>query len=226
LNKDNNIFIFLGPPGSGKGTVSQELVDRYGWIQLSTGNLCRQHISEQTEIGKKIDFAIKSGKLISDDLIISMVHSWLDEHVKHGTFIILDGFPRTEAQAKELHNLLSTEAFSKCALHIVKFMIDDETLIDRLSSRYICENKECQAVYSLQKDSPFRPQVNLTCDICSSDLVQRPDDNKESVEQRLAVYHKHEQELVDFYEDKNKDIHTIQVDRPVKDIVKDILELI
>src|SRR5438105_2140053 len=104
-----NIFIFLGPPGSGKGSVSRLCIKDLGWVQLSTGNLCRKHIAKQTEIGKEIDFAIKSGKLVSDDLITNMVLEWFQKDFDDSHTVILDGYPRTIMQAQAFTKLFDKQ---------------------------------------------------------------------------------------------------------------------
>ncbi len=100
MSTERSIVIFIGPPGAGKGSLSQLCVKELGWAQLSTGNLCRYHITEQTELGKQIDLAIKSGKLISDGVIVDMVDKALPETFKQSPIVILDGFPRTVAKHK------------------------------------------------------------------------------------------------------------------------------
>ena len=122
------LVIFLGPPGSGKGSLSQLCVENFGWKQLSTGYLCRKHIKEQTEIGKQIDFLIKSGKLISDKLIIDMVEQWLQESMRQSSFIILDGFPRNIAQAEAFHEIIDKK-LSFFKIEIFKLFVSDEIVV-------------------------------------------------------------------------------------------------
>ena len=106
MTSNQQLVIFIGPPGAGKGSISQLCVQAFGWKQLSTGYLCRKHINEQTEIGKEIDFSIKSGKLVSDRLIVTLVEQWLADPSQHESPIILDGFPRNIAQAEALHEII------------------------------------------------------------------------------------------------------------------------
>ena len=101
----DRVILFIGPPGSGKGTLSQKCVQKLGWQQISTGDLCRRHIAKQTEIGKSIDFAIKSGKLVSDGLISQMVFDWFRQENIESDVVILDGYPRTVNQAKDFDEL-------------------------------------------------------------------------------------------------------------------------
>ena len=121
MNPKKSVFIFIGPPGSGKGTLSHLCVSSLRWVQLSTGNLCRKHIAEQTEIGKQIDFALKSGKLVSDSLINAMVHDWFSMTIQEADNIILDGYPRTVAQAEALHEYLQKN-LSHVDVQVIRFL--------------------------------------------------------------------------------------------------------
>ncbi len=212
MSQEKEIYIFLGPPGAGKGSLAMLCAKNIGWGKLSTGNLCRKHISEQTEIGIEIDFAIKSGKLISDDLISLMVEDWFVNNFDNTQTVILDGYPRTLAQAEILEKLLEHK-FSSWQLHIVRLTISDDVVINRLFTRYICSNKSCQIVYSLADNSPCAPKVEGVCDYCQSELVRRADDTKEAVCKRLLVYHQHEKDLIDFYKSRGRFILEVNVEK-------------
>lgn len=216
-----DIFIFVGPPGSGKGTLSQYCEKELGWYPLSTGDLCRKHIKAQTDIGKHIEFAIKSGKLIDDWLIIEMVHNWLDEHINDIDTIVLDGFPRTVSQAQALQKLLQDE-FPFCKLRVVVFKVPDEIAVQRLSSRTICSNLSCQAVYSLTKKT-LAPSQEGICNICKSPLIQRADDRPEAIRERLKIYHAHEQQIVQFYQSNGFDIIYLEADKPSKQVYDEFI---
>lgn len=192
-----DFVVFLGPPGAGKGSLSQLCVKRLNWFQLSTGNLCRQHILEQTPIGKEIDFALKSGKLINDSLITTMVKDWLSEEIKTYKVIIFDGFPRTSAQAQEFGEVIKNVGSGKINMHIVKINVPESTLIERMLSRRICQNKKCQAVYSLNQH--FKSTSDMLCNECGSKIIRRPDDHEDTIIQRLNTYRKHENTLIDYY---------------------------
>lgn len=213
MKTQKDIYLFIGPPGSGKGSLSSICVKNLGWHQLSTGNLCRQHIAEQTEIGKQIDFAIKSGKLVSDSLVTDMVEQWLTDAIEKAPGIILDGFPRTTNQAQALHGILSHQKFSSAKLVIIKLVISDELIVARLAGRYICNNNECQKVYSLINGSSLQPKQGLNCDECSGLLVRRSDDSEESVRERLRNYYAHESDLLKFYANLGQRIDSIDVAR-------------
>lgn len=220
MNK-SNIVILLGPPGAGKGSLSKLLIKQFGWIQLSTGNLCREHILNKSEIGQEIDLIIKSGKLISDDLVVQMVEDWLRFRLSENSSIVFDGFPRTIDQAKALDKILSkVNAFN---LNIIKLEASDEDLITRLKSRATCSNKKCQAVYSLINET-LKPKNNDICDECSSRLTFRSDDNESSILQRLAIYRLNENNIVNYFHDQGKLIVKIQMDKPLELIYEDFLK--
>lgn len=193
-------MIFIGLPGSGKGTLSGLCVKELGWKQLSTGDLCRRHIADKTEIGKRIDFAIKSGKLVSDSIISEMVFDWLVNSFKSVETVIFDGFPRTVIQAEMLHRYLK-ENFGngECGLSIIRLNVPTQAVKNRVANRIICSNKDCQAGYSTSRGSEFYPKEAGVCDKCGCSLVRRSDDCDESVEQRLETYLCNEGQLLDFF---------------------------
>jgi len=192
------IYVFLGAPGSGKGTLSGVCVDKLGWAHLSTGNLCRKHVAEGTEIGKQIDFAMKSGKLVSDSVIIDMTVKWLESEKENAQGVILDGVPRTVKQAEGFIKFLKENADFYC-LRVVRLIVPEEELVARLTSRRVCQKKSCESVYSLRNESLFSKEEGI-CDKCGEKLMQRTDDTEETVKTRLTIYNKHAQELLDFYE--------------------------
>lgn len=209
-----NIIILIGPPGGGKGSISKLCTENFGWYQLSTGNLCRDHIARQTEIGKKIDFILKSGKLISDNLISEMVENWLENNLSNNSSVIFDGYPRTVVQVKTLHELLNRK-FKSSKLNLIRLIVDDKILIRRLASRIVCINNECQAVYSNILGSSLIPKRIGICDKCDNKLVQRDDDNKEAVKERLDFYQKNEKELLNACKQLGFDIFEINAAEPI-----------
>lgn len=192
MSRAATIYIFMGPPGSGKGTLAERCVEEFGWASLSTGDLCRKHISEKTEIGKQIDFIIKSGKLISDELVSAMVEQWLEQQGNKYQAIILDGYPRTEAQVELFRRMLESK-FPNLRVRIIKFDVSDDEVVKRLSSRLVCTNKNCQAIYSSRAENgELAPKIDMICDKCGSPVAVRGDDKPEVIRNRLAIYHQHD----------------------------------
>ncbi len=218
-----NLYIFLGAPGSGKGSLAARSVQDFGWYQLSTGNLCRYHINAQTPQGKEMDLAIKSGKLVSDELITGMVLDWLSQD-KSTEPLILDGFPRTLAQAHVFDDYLKNKGQYRCA--VVYFDIDDATVIDRIGARCICSNKSCQAVYSCLKDSACKPKRDMTCDACDAPLVRRVDDTKEAIQERLLVYKQHANALLAYYRKQNIPIIELDAKEPIAEVYKNFKKMV
>lgn len=218
-----NLFIFLGAPGSGKGSLSRICVERLGWTQLSTGDLCRRHISDQTEIGKKIDFAIKSGKLVADSLIADMVEDAFREMAESAKPIILDGYPRTVVQAQFLHDFLKKNDKKFC-LRVIRFVISDAKLVDRLSKRLVCQNKQCQAIYTTEQE--IAPSHQLICSKCGGQAARREDDKPEVVKKRLAEYGEHEQALLCFYASIDQPVVELVVDKPLNQVFEDFKRLV
>ncbi len=219
------IYTFLGAPGAGKGSLSSLCVSGLNWVQLSTGNLCRQHIAEKTEIGQKIDFAIKSGKLVSDDLIMDMVSNQLVKfnEIKKSD-IILDGCPRTVAQAEKLCGFLKS-SLAGYKLKVVLLELDNNVVISRLNKRLVCENKSCQAIYSDSEKSDMNPKVANTCDKCGNKLGARKDDNLDAIVSRLEQYSKNVEPLLDYYKSENQSILKINADQKVANVFLDFKKI-
>jgi adenylate kinase len=225
LNQAGKLFIFIGPPGAGKGSLSSLCVKHFGWLQISTGNLCRKHIAEQTKIGKEIDLILKSGKLINDDLITFMVFEWFDENVDKASGIIFDGYPRTVAQAQAFDAMLKAK-FPAVQASVVLFDLSDDIVVNRLCSRYVCQNKECQAVYSLSPHSELAPVETTVCDLCSGLLGRRDDDNEIAVRKRLEVYHRHEQQLLSFYQDNETEIIHLDASKQLREVFETFIQIV
>ncbi len=221
MEKQSKLFLFMGLPGSGKGTISHMCTTKLGWIQLSTGNLCREHIQKQTELGKHIDFIIKSGKLVEDEIILEMIKQWLMHVLKSEAVVILDGFPRTVRQAQLLDEILQ-DLDTKTQMQIIYFDIDSEKIIDRVLYRAVCTNKKCQHVYSLKPGSDLAPRVSGICDYCGSPLTQRSDDTIESIRHRFDIYYQNEQDIKNYYKDHGCKISIVDADRSVQEIFEDV----
>lgn len=185
--------IFLGPPGAGKGTQSALMEERLSFLQISTGDLLREAVKNQTPLGLKAKSYMDEGKLVPDDLIIGLIEEKLTQLSDKN--IILDGFPRTLNQAKALDELLVKKCRSLES--VILFEISDEEVINRLSGRRVCKN--CGAVYHIKYNPPKEDGI---CDRCGGQLIQRDDDKEEVIRNRLKVYHDQTSPLVDYYKDK------------------------
>lgn len=183
-------IIMLGAPGTGKGTIGNEICKHYNLIHLATGDIFREEIKNQTELGKKANEYISKGQLVPDEITISMCESYLDKSDN----ILLDGFPRTIHQAEALKEYM--EDNKKDITAVIELHVPDEDIVIRTSNRIICSNKDCGASFNTVF---MKPKVDGICDICGSKLIKRPDDNPETIRKRLAIYHEQTEPLIDFY---------------------------
>lgn len=188
-------LILLGPPGAGKGTQAQRLEESNGLVQLSTGDMLRAAVASGSEIGRIAKPIIEAGKLVPDDVMVAMIDRRIDEPDCANGFI-LDGFPRTLAQAEALDDVLRRKDRRLDA--VIEMAVDDGVLVERISGRFSCAN--CGAGYHRQ----FRPTAEEgVCDRCgSTEFKQRPDDNEETVKTRLAAYHAQTEPLLPYYRDR------------------------
>lgn len=223
-NEHRPIYILIGPPGSGKGSLAQRCRHYDGIHTVSTGDLCRSHIYSQTEIGKEIDFSIKSGKLVCDETIVRMVHDWLDKNLWLTSGVILDGFPRSYAQAQELDRIFR-QLQCPAYLRIVELKIQDEQVIRRLTGRRICGNTDCQAIYTYE-DASLAPERHDVCDTCSSRLIQRSDDVYETVLRRLETYHHNVQDILSYYHHRTEFAGYIDADKPIDQVYTSFKQLV
>ncbi|MGD1997400.1 MAG: nucleoside monophosphate kinase [Candidatus Dependentiae bacterium] len=199
--------LFLGPPGAGKGTVAQSWREKRDIAYLSTGDMCRTHIREESELGKELDGYISQGQLVPDDLISRMVEEWLKGvDLKYKT-LLLDGYPRTAPQVHHWHEMLAKYA-PEYTSRVVFFEISLQTVIDRLTSRMICSNVTCAHVY------PGGSTASISaCTKCGSALLQRSDDEKAVIKRRLQVYEQNRVALLDAYKETNTLVTTFNVER-------------
>lgn len=195
-------IIMLGAPGSGKGTIGTEICDEFNLVHVATGDIFREEMKNQTELGKKAEEYISQGKLVPDEVTVGMVKSKLDKLEN----VLLDGFPRTIDQAKALEEYLKEKGKEITA--VIDLEVPDKDIIKRTSSRVICSNKECGASYNTIF---MPPKVEGICDRCGSALTKRKDDNPETIKERLDVYHKNTEPLINFYKEENK-LETIDID--------------
>ncbi len=189
------IYSFLGAPGSGKGTLAELCVSKLNFKVLSTGNLCRAAMSRDDEKSKLISSIIKEGKLVPDDLITDMVENWLEKETTGDRPVILDGYPRTEKQAELLLNLLNSK-FKDHAFRVISLNVPEQEIVDRITSRLICENKACQSTTSLRL---LKDNNKLICEKCGANLIRRPDDSEQVVRERLKVYARYIEDVLNFY---------------------------
>lgn len=205
-------LVLMGLPGAGKGTQAEKIIDKYAIPHISTGDMFRAAIKEETELGLKAKSFMDKGELVPDEVTIGIVRERLSkDDCKNG--FLLDGFPRTVAQAEALENILSS--LGKRLDYVINIEVDREILTERLTGRRICEN--CGATYHLVFNPPKTEDV---CDKCGGPLYQRPDDNAETVGNRLDVNMKQTRPLLDFYEEKGylrnvngqQDIHQVFAD--------------
>jgi len=203
------LVILLGAPGAGKGTQAEEIVDRYRLTHISTGDILRASIKKGTELGKKAKDYLDKGELVPDEVVVEIVKERLKEPDSQSG-ALLDGFPRTIEQARQLSGVL--EELGRKIDGVIYIDVDEEELISRLSGRRIC--RECGSTYHLKFNAP---KVRNVCDQCGGELYQREDDSVETVKQRINVFREQTEPLIDFYQDKgllypvdgNKDIEQV-----------------
>ena len=184
-------IIMLGAPGTGKGTIGNEICKKYNLVHLATGDIFRDEMKRKTELGMKAEEYISKGELVPDSVTIKMVEGKLDKLDN----VLLDGFPRTIPQAEALNEYLNKT--NKKITAVINLNVPDEDIIKRTSSRVICSNKDCGASYNTIF---MPPKVEGICDICGSPLIKRKDDNPETIKERLQVYYKNTKPLIEFYE--------------------------
>lgn len=202
-------LILLGAPGAGKGTQATVLAKHFDIPTISTGAMIRAEISAKSPLGLAAESLIKEGKLISDDVIIKMLGERLKEdNCKNG--FILDGVPRTIAQAEEIDRIVKIDA-------VVDIEVSDEVIIERLGGRRECSG--CGATYHLKYNPP---RVGNKCDKCGKELTMRADDSPETIKNRLEVYHSQTEPLKEYYKAKNL-LSAFDGTKAIDEISKDII---
>lgn len=211
-------LILLGPPGAGKGTQAEELVRRHGLVQLSTGSMLREAVKAGTEVGMRAKAVMDAGGLVSDEIVIGIIADRIAEPDCTRGFI-LDGFPRTLAQAAALDRLLAERKLKIDA--VIELKVDDAALIGRISGRYSCA--QCGAGYH---DTNKKPKLAGVCEVCgSTQFNRRADDNAATVEKRLMEYYRETAPLVGYYFAKGN-LKRVDGMAPIADITKSIEALL
>jgi adenylate kinase len=210
-------IIMLGAPGAGKGTQAKQIAAKYSIPHISTGDIFRANIKNGTELGKKAKAFMDAGKLVPDELTVELLLDRVkaDDCAKG---YILDGFPRTIPQAEVL-----TDTLAKTGEKIdyaINVDVPDSNIVKRMSGRRSCP--KCGASYHIEFIPPKKEGV---CDNCGSDLIQRADDNPETVQNRLTVYHEQTQPLIDFYEKKGA-LRTVDGTKEMKEVFQEITKIL
>jgi adenylate kinase len=183
-------IIILGAPGSGKGTQAARIAAAEGLRHLSTGDMLRDAVARKTELGARAESFMKRGLLVPDDIVLGLIDEALDATGDDGW--ILDGFPRTLAQAEALRAMLASRG--EKIDRVLNIEVDHELIVRRLSRRRVCP--KCKAVYNLDT---IKTKAPGKCDVCGADLVKRPDDEEGTVRKRLRVYEEQTAPLIDYY---------------------------
>lgn len=208
------IVVLLGPPGAGKGTQAELLAETLDIPHVSSGDLFRDHLSRETELGQLAKEYMDRGELVPDDVTVNMVMERIGRAGCEGG-VILDGFPRTLSQAEALDEGLEKRGRQVAVVPLIQ--VGDEEVIRRLTSRRVC--RDCGAVYNLVFSPPSEDEI---CDVCGGELYQRDDDNLRTVRNRLHTYHKETSPLIGYYFAKNLLVE-IDGERSVKEVQTDLI---
>ncbi|MFZ0390973.1 MAG: adenylate kinase [Calditrichia bacterium] len=210
-------LILLGAPGVGKGTQAKKIMTKYDIPQISTGEILRNEVKNQSELGKKAKKIMDRGELIPDDIILEMMEKRIQQDDCRNGFI-LDGFPRTIPQAHGLYDLL--KKFDDGPLKVIQIDVPEQEIVRRLTLRRICAS--CGKDYNLELNPP---SPDGKCRVCNGTVIQRNDDTEETIRKRLAVYRQQTEPLVDYYR-KYDHLHVINGLEPVEEVFQKIDDII
>ncbi len=210
-------IMLLGAPGVGKGTQAKKIMAKYGIPQISTGDILRNEVRQQTELGKLAKEVMERGELVPDEIILKMVEKRLQEPDCQKGFI-LDGFPRTIPQAEGLEEIL--QRMGNISLKVIEIYVPDEEIIRRLSARRICS--KCGKDYNLIFNPP---PADGKCEVCGGEIIQRDDDREETIRKRLEVYRKQTEPLVSYYQKKGN-LYRVDGTRSIEEVFQEIERII
>jgi len=209
-------IVLLGPPGAGKGTQAKSISNRYSIPHISTGDIFRKNISENTPLGVEAKSYMDNGQLVPDEVTINMVKERLKEDdCKNG--YLLDGFPRTVSQAEALEAFLNERNESLNTSLLID--VPTEFILERMTGRRVCPS--CGASYHIK----FNPAVDGKCELCGTEVVQRKDDTEETVKERLDVYKEQTQPLIDFYKEKEL-LSVVDGTKAINEVFEDICDVL
>lgn len=210
-------IVLLGPPGAGKGTQAKSISNRYSIPHISTGDIFRKNISENTPLGVEAKSYMDNGQLVPDEVTINMVKDRLkQDDCKNG--YLLDGFPRTVQQAEALDNFLTEREESIDTALLIE--VPKEFILERMTGRRVCPS--CGASYHVKFNPPTK---DGKCDLCGSDVIQRKDDTEETVKERLDVYENQTQPLIDFYKSK-KQLSVVDGTQAINEVFENICKIL
>ncbi|MET1125067.1 MAG: adenylate kinase [Archaeoglobaceae archaeon] len=210
-------LILLGAPGAGKGTQAKKIAEKYGLVHIATGDILREAVAKGTELGKKAKEYMDRGELVPDEIVIGIVKERLQQPDCSGGFI-LDGFPRTLAQAEALDKMLEELGMKIDA--VINIAVPEEEVVRRIAYRRTCRN--CGAVYNLIY-SP--PKEDNKCDRCGGELYQRDDDKEEVVRERFRVYRERTEQLIEYYRKKGI-LYEVDGTKDIEEVFKQITDIL
>ncbi len=215
IGDDEMRLILLGPPNAGKGTQAQSLMEEYQIPQISTGDIFRANIKQETPLGKKAKSYLDQGLLVPDELVVDIVTDRLQQQdCKNG--FLLDGFPRTVVQAEALDVFLKEQ--QSTLNRVINIVVNRDVLIERAVGRRVCQ--KCGATYHVRFKPTDQPGI---CDACGGEVIQRKDDQQETAEKRIQVYEQETAPLVHYYEQKGL-LVSINGDQPIQQVEKTIFD--